>query len=307
MIIALDKHIKVIRPEGKAIFPYSNSVFIDDDVKALIDAGAGGRAYADLPMNKIELLLLTHHHFDHIHGMSFFENARKMVGQEELWAFTDENKYWLSSGYQHWEEIMGARKEGSWQSSQQMPDDVPIRPGFQAIHMDGVFRDGDEFQLGETLIKAIHTPGHSPGHYAFFFPEQKILFSADLDISPRGPWYGGEYSDFDDIVQSIHKMIELKPEILVTSHRKIFYEQIEQLLQEYINIGWEREMQILDSLALPRTLDDLTLQDMKMAYNTLEKSPHTLFWGKMMILKHLQRLLKLGQIKELGNYRYVRI
>ncbi len=305
MIIELDKHIKVIRPEGKAIFPYSNSVYIDDEVKTLLDAGAGGRAYADLPREEIKLLLLSHYHFDHTNGISFFNNARKMAGQEEAWAYTDENEYLLSSGYQHWEELVGSKKEGGWSGANKMPDDVPVRPGFRFLAMDGYFQDGEEFRVGDTRFTAIHTPGHSPGHYAFYFPDKKILFSADLDISPRGPWYGDEYSDFDQLVKSIDKMIALQPEILVTSHRKIFYGQIGQLLQEYINISLEKELRILDFLGSARSLDDIAKQEM--AAETLPKTPHIIFWAKMMILKHLQRLIMLGKVEDLGDYLYKRI
>ena len=304
MIIELDQHIKVIRPESKSVFPYSNSIFIDDELPALIDAGAGGKAYADLPMDDIQLLLLSHYHFDHTHGISLFNQAKKMVGQEELWAFTDESKFQLSSGYQHWDELLGRQKEESWSQTLQLPDDVAAKPGFRFMEME-VFKDGDEFRLGQTRFTALHTPGHSPGHYAFFFPDQKILFSADLDISPRGPWYGGEYSDFDDLVQSVEKLIALQAETLVTSHRKIFYGQIEQLLQDYINIGLDKEKRMLNYLQIPRSLDDLlSLDD---AFESLARTTHNIFWAKMMILKHINRLKKLGQLEELGNYRYVRI
>lgn len=303
MIIELDKHIKVIRPESKSMYPYSNSIFIDDELPTLIDAGAGGKAYAGLPMNDIQLLLLSHYHFDHTHGISLFKQAKKMIGQEELWAFNNENKFLLSSGYQHWEELLGNKKGENWSQMQQLPDDVIAKPGFRLMEMD-VFRDGDEFQVGETRFLALHTPGHSPGHYAFFFPDQKILFSADLDISPRGPWYGGEYSDFDDLVQSVDKLISLQAEILVTSHRKIFYGQIEQLLQDYINIGLDKEKRMLNYLQVPRNLDELLAQDD--AFETLDRNPHNIFWAKMMIIKHLDRLKKFGQIEDLGNYCYVR-
>lgn len=305
MIIELDKHFKVIRPEGKAMFPYSNSLFIDGDLPTMIDAGAGGRAYADIAGDDIQLLLLSHYHFDHTHGISFFTNARKMVGQEEVWAFTDENRFLLSSGYHHWEELLGSQKEEGWSQTMQLPDDVAAKPGFRRISMDAVFQDGDELLLGETRCIALHTPGHSPGHYAFFFPDQKILFSADLDLSPRGPWYGGEYSDFDDLVRSVDKLIALQAEVLVTSHRKIFDKNIDQLLQDYINISLEKEKRMLNYLSVPRSLDDLLTLDN--AFETLSRTSHNIFWAKMMILKHLERMKKLGQLKDLGNYSYVRI
>lgn len=303
MLIELNQHIKVVRPEGLAVFPYSNSIFIDDKIKTMIDTGSGGRAYADIAPEEIKLLLLSHYHFDHTNGISYFKNARRMVGQEEMWAYTDESQYLRSSGYYRWEELIGTPKEESWSKSIDLPDDVPTRPGFQHWEMEA-FQDGQEFIVGETRFRAIHTPGHSPGHYGFFFPDQKILFSADLDISPRGPWYGGEFSDFDDIVQSINKMTALKAEVLVSSHRRVFYGQVEELLQEYIKVALDRENRILDYLELPRNLDDLAQRDM--AFDTLPKTSHNIFWTKMMILKHLKRLVKQGQVKDLDNYLYVR-
>lgn len=305
MIIELDKHFKVIRPENKSMFPYSNSLYIDGELPAMIDAGAGGWAYAGIPKDDVQLLLLSHHHFDHTHGISLFQNARKMAGQEEIWAFTDETKYFLSSGYHRWEELLGSQKGEGWARTHNLPEDVAAKPGFRRIDVDGVFKDGDELLLGDTRCIALHTPGHSPGHYAFFFPEQKILFSADLDLSPRGPWYGGEFSDFDELVQSVEKLIALQAEVLVTSHRRVFYGQINQLLQDYINISLDKEKRMLDYLSVPRSLDDLLTLDR--AFETLAGTAHEIFWAKMMLLKHLDRMKKHNQVEELGNYRYVRI
>lgn len=304
MIIELTKHIKVVRPEAKAVFPYSNSLFIDDEVKAMIDAGSGGRAYASTPVEKIELLLLTHHHFDHINGVSFFNNARKMAGREEAWAFQDEALYKKSTGYERWQELMGGQKNENWERLLELPDDVPSQLGFQAIELAGVFKDGDVFNLGQTSFSAVHTPGHSPGHYAFFFPQESILFSADLDVSPRGPWYGNEFCDLDDIIHSIYKLIALKPQILVSSHRKVFDSGVEDLFLAYLDIALQREEKILNYLTAPRSIDDIAAQDFINEWE--QRNQHVLFWHKMMILKHLQRLEKLGQVAKTPDDKYIK-
>ncbi len=51
MFIELTACIKVIRPESRAVFPYSNSLYIDDERQTLIDAGSG-RVYQHLPPRK---------------------------------------------------------------------------------------------------------------------------------------------------------------------------------------------------------------------------------------------------------------
>lgn len=305
MLVELTKQIKVLRPEAKAVFPYSNSLFIDDEIPTLIDAGAGGKAYNNIAVDDVKLLLLSHYHFDHTNGISLFKNAKVMAGAQETWAYSDEEKYLQSSGYQHWEKLMGCKKVDKWSQSIQMPEDVPSSPGFHSFELNGVFNDGDIFNTGKLNFRTIHTPGHSPGHYAFFFPEEKILFSSDIDISPRGPWYGGEYSNFEELCSSVEKLISLKAEVLVTSHRKVFYKDIENLLLKYLDIALQKEKMILKYLGIPRSLDDIAAQDF--VYDSDERSQHIEFWTKIMIIKHLDKLEKNGKIIKTEDDKYLRV
>lgn len=305
MIIDLDNNIKVIRPEGKAMFPYCNSIYIDDETKTLIDAGSGGNAYAQIPKEEIGLILLSHSHFDHTHGLGYFPQARIMAGTEEQYAFQDENKFYITAGFQRWEELMGSQKETRMSTDISLPDDVLVKPGFRKIELSGVFKEGDEIIVGSTRIMALHTPGHSVGHYGFFFPDNKILFSGDLDISPRGPWYGGYDSNFGDVIASVEKLIALKPEVLVTSHRRIFKDDIEKLLREYLQIALDRDEKIMAYLDKPHSLDEIAEQEL--GFYELGKTPHNIFWSKVMILKHLEFHIQAGEVEDLGNYRFVRI
>lgn len=305
MIIELDRHIKVIRPEGKSMFPYCNSIFIDDDIKTLIDAGSGDNAYAQIPKEEIKLLLLSHSHFDHTHGLDYFPQAKIMAGREEQYAFQDENEFYITAGSQRWEALMGSSKEGKMSTDVALPEDVLVKQGFRRIELNGVFKDGDEIKLGSTRLIAVHTPGHSPGHYGFFFPDKKILFSGDMDISPRGPWYGGHNSDFGEVIASVEKLIAFQAEVLITSHRKIFYDQIEQLFRQYIHIAMERDEKIIAYLHTPHSLNEIAEQEL--GFYALGRTSYNLFWAKVMILKHLERRIKLGDVEDLGNYCYVRI
>ena len=42
--------------------------------------------------------------------------------------------------------------------------------------------DNQELKLGSLSAVVLHTPGHSPGHVAYHFPDQKILVGGDLII-----------------------------------------------------------------------------------------------------------------------------
>lgn len=304
MLVELTKKIKLVRPEAKAMFPYSNSIFVDDEVKIMIDAGAGGKAYADIPIDQIRLLILTHHHFDHINGVGFFKNAEVMAGKEEKAIFEDENRFTEEMGYHRWQQLMGTSLSRPWEKIN-MPEDVPSRPGFPDLHISAVFEDGDVFSTGSTFFTAIHTPGHSAGHYAFFFPEERILFTADLDLSMRGPWYGNESSNIDDLINSIYKLISLKPRILASSHRRAIDSDIEPLLLKYLDITLQREANILQYLSEPRSIDDIANQ--RFIHEWEQRTEYTLFGYKMMILKHLEHMIAKGLVRKDGSGRYVRI
>ena len=43
-----------------------------------------------------------------------------------------------------------------------------------------LLRDGDAVDLGNRVISALHTPGHSPGHLCFWEAETGYLFTGDL-------------------------------------------------------------------------------------------------------------------------------
>lgn len=302
VLVELTGNIKLVRPEAVAAYPYSNSLFIDGDIPAMIDAGSGGRAYRQLNALSVRLVLLTHYHFDHHHGTSWFPNARVMIGQEELAVFESKDLYDKIRGYDRWQQLMGSAREESLAGLGVYPEDIPVLPGYRDIVVEDSFRDGDRFDLGSTTVQAIHTPGHTPGHYAFYFPREEILFSGDYDASSRGPWYGDGGSDLDAMIASVEKLIALRPRLLIGSHRRPVTEGAEQALRDWLDVALDREAKLYDFLVQSRRLDDM------LSLGLYEKwknpSQHCIFWEKMMISKHLQRMERLGlvQVTEDGLY-----
>ena len=54
-----------------------------------------------------------------------------------------------------------------------------------------------EIRFGHTVLRVIHTPGHTPGHVALFDPESKSLFTGDTlfrESIGRTDLPGGDYS-----------------------------------------------------------------------------------------------------------------
>lgn len=308
MIIDLTTNIKVVRPEAKSMYPYSNSIYVDDEIKMVIDAGAGGTAYTEIKPENIDLLLLSHYHFDHTHCTPLFSNARIMAGKEEARIYSDQAEFVKFTGLLEWPTLMGDVEYKNEMVNLPYPDDVPSRPGFRLTPLKGDFEDGTSLRLGKTEVKTIHTPGHTRGHYAFWFEKEGVLFSGDLDLSPRGPWYGDGCSNVDEIIASVEKLVQIEPAILVTSHRRVFNnkeDNIRQKFRDYIGIILSREEKILNYLNEPRSIEQIV--DHGLAYHEPVKfGQNILFWNRVMVFRHLQRLIRLGRAKEIEKGIYIR-
>ncbi len=304
MIVAITKLIKLVRPEAPARFPYSNSLFIDDEKKIVIDAGAGGRAYSDISLSSIDKLLFTHFHFDHVNCAPLFAGRPKLSGREEIMFYQDENQFYRALGYHHWQEVLGTPYDGEHRPLPQIAADIPLRPGFNRIELAGSFQDGDCFDTGKTKFYAVHTPGHSPGHYAFFFPQEEILYAGDLDATRNGPWYADEYASIEAIIESIGKMIALEPRLLLSSHRNMIDKDIEKTLVSYLNVIFKREDLIFEFLTQPRTLDDIYEQ--RFIYEWGFEGSNLPFWYRAMILKHLERLIKNDRVIRTEDKKFIK-
>ena len=57
--------------------------------------------------------------------------------------------------------------------------DGPGMPPVEPVTIDEKVKDGDELDIAGGVV-VYHTPGHTPGHVAYYLPSRKILFSGDL-------------------------------------------------------------------------------------------------------------------------------
>jgi glyoxylase-like metal-dependent hydrolase (beta-lactamase superfamily II) len=99
--------------------------------------------------------------------------------------------------------------------------------------------DGDAFTFGEYSLRAIHTPGHTPGSVCFVIGEH--LFSGDT-LFPGGPGKtANPYASFPTIIESIRtKLFALPDDVQVLpGHGKPTTIGTERPhLEEWIARGW---------------------------------------------------------------------
>jgi glyoxylase-like metal-dependent hydrolase (beta-lactamase superfamily II) len=149
-------------------------------------------------------------------------------------------------------------------------------------------------------MEVIHTPGHTEGHCGFYFPQEKILFTADLDLTRVGPYYADRTSDIDKTIRSLERMKGIKAETYLTAHGKGIYEGDPAYIDRYMGIIFDREDRLIDFLRRgPKTLEGIIAEGIIYGKNPAFLGVWDLTLSeRMMIAKHLDRLVEKGKLRK---------
>jgi glyoxylase-like metal-dependent hydrolase (beta-lactamase superfamily II) len=164
-----------------------NNVWIvgNDDECVIIDSPHNAAAIiSQVRGRKVLAILLTHAHNDHIGA------AREVAEAVSAPIYLNPEDLML------WEQVY--------------PDRKPDRE----------LADGDTFVVAGATLRAIHTPGHSPGSTCFLLEEEETVFTGDTLFNGGPGATGRSYSDYPTILTSIReRLLTLPPETVVrTGH-----------------------------------------------------------------------------------------
>ncbi|MGV8058570.1 MAG: MBL fold metallo-hydrolase [Smithellaceae bacterium] len=277
---------------NKGRYPYCNSLFIDDEIKAVIDPACNQERLLNLKETSgVDVIINSHYHEDHFAFNYLFPETDLWVPQLDAPCF---------KSIKNILDVMGAFGTAlepdfrDYLKSFNYEERIPARE----------FRDGEVLDFGRTKLEVVHTPGHTPGHSCFYCKEQNLLFTADLDMSSFGPFYGDKYSDLAQSIQSVRKLQSIPADVFITSHSKgIINGSINKEAEAYLNIISERENRVLDFLKDERTIPEMVSQ--WLIYKKPMEPP--MFWQyseETMLRHHLASLIQKGQIKQSGE-KYV--
>lgn len=171
----------------------SFTYYIDDEKKVLIDAGV-------FVKNPIDLIIITHCHFDHILFLNELKKANKckvICGIKEKDAIEKLNEKVLLE----------------YSPKKLLPTKV-----------DRTVKEGDIITSGNFILKVIETPGHTNGSISIFEEKNKILFCGDawFGNNSQGKWIYPSGSEVESR-RTLEKLKKLNPKILCPGHWKIVY------------------------------------------------------------------------------------
>jgi hydroxyacylglutathione hydrolase len=167
---------------------------------AIVDAGAGAAKELEqftrwLDDNDFRLtaVLQTHAHVDHVLGLGAL---RKRYGQ-------------TLPIHLHGKErpVYARAKQAAQNYGLGELDDLP---------QDWIDLEGkQEVKIGNLRLQVLETPGHSPGHVAFFEPRTKRLFGGDLLFQGSVGRTDFPESSPEDMAKSLAAICQLQDDVLV--------------------------------------------------------------------------------------------
>lgn len=136
------------------------------------------RGYIDENNLKVEGILLTHGHFDHIGGAAILKeryNAKIFMHKMDI-DFID--------------------------------NPLDFGRKFKKFTVDRMVEDGEELTLCNQKVKVVHTPGHSVGGVCYICND--LIFCGDTIFKDGYGRYDLRGGDFADLQKSIKKILDIQ-------------------------------------------------------------------------------------------------
>jgi hydroxyacylglutathione hydrolase len=136
---------------------------------------------------KLDGILLTHTHFDHVGAVAPVADA---------------------TGAQVWVPKIEAFVLADIMSYVPWPGFGP----FESYEAEHTLEGGEKLQMAGFDIDVLFTPGHSPGHVTFSIPEEQVVFSGDVLFQGsvgRTDLPGGDWAT---LLDSIRGLVDKLPE-----------------------------------------------------------------------------------------------
>jgi len=234
--------------------PINVDIIRDGDKALLIDCGNERVAdvLTDLGITKVEQILFTHHHRDQVCNIGRLATEQTQIGvpATERDLFDNVASYWNNP-------------KNRWHTYNFRPYHLILT---EPVRVDTVFDDGASFTWGPAKIDVLATPGHTNGSlsYVVHVDGKRVAFCGDaiydegrlwdLYSLQKGPLRGNQrmrdYHGFlgarMELVQSLRRLRETKPDILIPSHGQVMTDPAKaiNLLIKRLDLCYDRYVAI---------------------------------------------------------------
>jgi glyoxylase-like metal-dependent hydrolase (beta-lactamase superfamily II) len=177
----VEENTYVLYDETKSCIVIDAGCYFPQEQKELVH-------FIDSNALSLKRIINTHSHFDHVFGNAFLNRTYHILPE----AHKDDEPYLTNI-------VAYAGSFG-------------FHSGVEYQPIANYLNDGDLIEFGNTCLKAIHVPGHSPGSLCFYNEKEKVLFSGDVLFEGsvgRTDLLGGNY---ETLIHGITRKILTLPD-----------------------------------------------------------------------------------------------
>jgi glyoxylase-like metal-dependent hydrolase (beta-lactamase superfamily II) len=273
-------------------YPHGNSLLVRGHEETILVDPSLSVLPRRAELDGVDWVLLSHCHEDHLAGAHLF--ADRPLRLHELDRPGMDSLDALMEIYGYDEPIATP-----WRAALVERFHYAARPDAESFASDAVF------DLGGVRVHAIHTPGHTRGHCAFFVEPDDVLYLGDIELSSFGPYYGDAWSDLEDFERTLERVAGLRARWYATFHhvgvldgREAFLER----LARFAAVIGDRERRLLEYLAEPRTLDEIARH--RFVYRPADPVAFAEAVERRSMGQHVERLRHAGRVEALAGGRF---
>jgi metallo-beta-lactamase class B len=181
----------------------AGDILIDGGTEQDADLIADNIRRLGFQLTDIRYLLHSHEHYDHVGGLA---KLQRLTGAQLI--ASPQAAAVLNSG-----------------TAGQDDPQYGINPSFAAAHVDRTVRDGEQIRLGNTVLVATATPGHTPGALTWHWGScqsgvcRQIVYADSLTpVSSKTYRFSDHPAYLAAYRASIAKVAALSCDILLTPH-----------------------------------------------------------------------------------------
>lgn len=286
--------VTVLFGQNGGKYPDGNALLVEGSGETVLIDPALGCLSRRKRLSRVDRVLNTHCHEDHIAGNHLFP--------DRPWHIHELDAVGLRS-LDHMMKIYGYPEPMLSQFREVVRERFHYAPRPEV----GKFRDGDVFDLGGARIRVIHAPGHTRGHSVFYIEPDEILCLGDIELTSFGPYYGDAWSDLEDFERSLALVRGIEARYYATFHHIGVLERDAFLLRlgRFEAKIVERETRLLEFLREPRSLDEVSAH--RFVYRPGDLVPIAEAVERRSMAQHIARLLRDDRVCEVEEGRYLAV
>lgn len=191
----MDSNVFIIESNGEALL-------IDSGLGDRMSQMFGGQTHSVIQLEKaiiakkIEQVLLTHGHLDHVGGIMTLQSKLNI---ETIYASKIEAQFLKAGTNSFISPFMGSEC-----------DPIPVSQELE---------EGSKLSIGSYTFQILHTPGHTSGSISLWEPNQKVLISGDT-VFPQGSFGRTDLptGSSKDLIASLKRLSKLDAKVLLPGH-----------------------------------------------------------------------------------------